>query len=458
MKLLLVVLMLICTLLAACGGPIQAPATTPKETPLLTDTDIDKAQFQMPTEVKELVGIEGGTAPEGREVPALLDSQEDISTQAVLPNTSGFVYYLKFDQTPVVGTVPYSIYRHDQKTDTQTLIYSGSRAIQSVAGSADGNMVVVSMKETPDKTSDYDIYLLNVSDVHHPVAFLLTNDTVNNTNVSMTADANRIVYDQPVAGKATVVLRTKQPFAGYNAVFINHADPQRHPSISQNGQFITLVRDLSWGNDFVLTYNLTTSGYRGVVSNAGLLEHPSISSDGNQVLWLESVGTVRFARLKNLSTSVTLNVVTSGINAHPFLTADGRLMTYQSGRNIVTKDLTTGQVQTIASSFTPLVSFYAPMWQQAVKGTLSVMVNGPGIARVKATGPGLNAIIFGNSSRTFSVTPGIFTISASQFTVGQPGKPSCRIFTPDFFTQEVTVAAGETVAASVTYESEPCGF
>ena len=356
------VLILTCSMLAACNQPLQAPNPTPEENPVFTDADIDKAILQVANDLKELIGIEEGNAPEGQILAPLPDSQSDLSTQAVLPNAPGFVYYIKYDSAPIIGVIPYSLYHHNQQTDTQTLIYSGNRHIQSVAGSLDGNFVIVSMRETPFSTSDYELYLFNISDLANPAIFLLTNDTENNINVSMSADASRIVSEEPVAGKTTVVLRTKQPSAGYSSVTLSQANPQRQPSLSANGQFISLVRDLANGSDQIMRFNTVNNGYAGIATSTAVLEYPSISENGNKVLWLQN-GTTDVANLRDIAAGTTQNVLSSTSIGHPSLAGDGLFMAYQSGRSIAIKHLVTGQIQTLASSFSRDISFYAPMWQ-----------------------------------------------------------------------------------------------
>jgi hypothetical protein len=146
----------IVVLLAACTNPAKVPSPNKsKEIPLISDADIDKARLEVATSSSTLIGIEGDSSPEGATLPALPDSQGDLSTQAVLPNTSGFVYYVR--STLVLdGPFLYQVFRHNQKTDAITLLYSGIRAIQSVAGSLDGKVIVVSMRETTAMISDYD--------------------------------------------------------------------------------------------------------------------------------------------------------------------------------------------------------------------------------------------------------------------------------------------------------------
>lgn len=363
MKPFVFVFVMVGCLLAVCGQSVPVSAVIPEEKPLFTDANIDTAQLQMPVDMKELVGIDEDAMPTGGAVSTLSDGRAgELTSQTVLSNTSGFVYYIQLDQSPIIGAVPYSLYRHNQRTDVRELIYAGQRFIQSVAGNADGNMVVVSMKETTDIASDLDIYLFNLSDLANPAIFLLSFDSVDNANVAMSADASRIVNEEPVSGKASVVLRTKQPFAGYNHVILNQTKPQRQPSISGTGQFITLVRELADGRDRVLRYTIASNSYLGVATHTAVLEYPSISNDGQKVLWLRH-GRTDIARLKNLATGTTQIVADGPFLGHPYLTGDGLFMTYQSRGNIVTKNLASTQEQTIATSFTRLIGFYGPMWQ-----------------------------------------------------------------------------------------------
>jgi hypothetical protein len=369
-KLFMVVLLSCCFLLAACGQPAQAPATPKEEQALLTDADVDKAQRQAPTETKEIFGTEEGETPEGLTLAALPDSNAgELSAQAVLPGASGFIFYVEY-LPGLNGENFYSLYRHDQTTGAVTVVYSGDRQIQSVAGSADGIFVAVSMRETTNVNSDYDIFLFNVSDVANPAIFLLSYDNVNNTNVSMTTDATRIVNEQPVAGRASVVLRTKQPFALYDSVTLMSTLPQRQPSLSSNGQYISLVRDLADGSDRVLRYTVATASYLTVTTNAVVLEYPSLSQNGDKVLWLQN-GTTDVAKLKDITAGTTQSVLSSSSIGHPSLAGNGSFMAYVNGSNIVTKQLVTGQIQTITGSQFSF-NFYAPMWSTLRELTVTI--------------------------------------------------------------------------------------
>ncbi len=362
MKPFLVVLVVICTLLAACAQPTQAPNTPEEEQPLFTDADFDNAKIQIVSDTKELVGVDEGSAPEGQTLTALADRGGELNSQAVLPNTSGFVFYAQYFQS-FTGANSYSLYRHDQQTDVRTLIYSGDREIQSVAGSADGTVVLLSMRETTASTSDFEIFLLVLTDLNNPVILQFTSDSVDNTNISMSRNFGRFVYEESVAGIPTIIITKNNGFFSFSKTILTQAQPQRQASISGDGRYIAMVRDLATGSDGVMSYDIALNTYLTVATRTQLIEFASISNDGLKVLWLENGATDQVV-LRNLITATTQTVATDAFIGHPFLTADGKFITYQSGRNIMTKDLRTGQVQTIASSIFRLISFYAPSWQK----------------------------------------------------------------------------------------------
>jgi hypothetical protein len=322
----------------------------------------------------ELLGIEGGESPEGPTLPALADNQGDLSTQAVLPNTSGYAYYLS--HIPGTRTPPtpssYGIYRHNQQTDVVTLLYSGNRQIQSVAGSGNGSVVVFSMRETTESSSDYEIFRVTFSDTSGAALFRLTADTVDNTNVSMSGDIYRFVYEEPIAGIASVIIRNYLPaFPAYDRVVLSQTVPQRQPSLSSSGRYIALVRDLANGTDRVLSYNIHTNTYLTISTSTAVLEYPSISElvPEQKVMWLRN-GSPDNLLVKSLASNTIQTVAAGSSLNHPHLTADGAFITYQSGNTIVTKNLTTAQVVTIASSLS--FSYYAPMWQVILETDLGL--------------------------------------------------------------------------------------
>jgi hypothetical protein len=94
---------------------------------------------------------------EANELPPMEHREVDgeIQSAAVLPGATGFVYYFERNQSQ---SEPWSAYLFDQQANEYIPLYTGSRQIQSVGGSVDGNVIILSMRETIDTTSDYEIY------------------------------------------------------------------------------------------------------------------------------------------------------------------------------------------------------------------------------------------------------------------------------------------------------------
>jgi Tol biopolymer transport system component len=128
----------------------------------------------------------------------------DITAQAVLPGGKGFVVYVWNLSTST--TQPWRIYRHNEATDATTLVYGGLRQISSVAISGDGNTLLVSMKETTDAASDYEIFQIALSP--QSVTQLTTN-TGEDSNVSMSGNGAFYVWegDSSNAGLRNIFLR-----------------------------------------------------------------------------------------------------------------------------------------------------------------------------------------------------------------------------------------------------------
>ncbi len=289
MKKPLFVFLILC-LLAACGRSPQAPTQPSEDKPLFTDADIDKALFQAPQEMKNLVGLEDNQASEGEMLPALAEIDSGLSSQTVLPNTSGYVYYINsVVKTRKDGTTftVYTLFRHHQTLNIYIPIYSGLRQIQSVSGSLDGNLVVVSMRETTSAGSDFEIFLLEVSNPGNPFVLQQTSDNIDNTNVSMSHNRSRIAYEEPIANVATVIIVRLNGILSVSRTVLTQPQSQRQPSLSGDSKYLSLVRDLTTGEDRVLVYDIALNRYLAVFTSPALLEHPSLSDDGLKVAWLE---------------------------------------------------------------------------------------------------------------------------------------------------------------------------
>ncbi len=93
------------------------------------------------------------------------------------------------------------------------------------------------------------------------------------------------------------------------------------------------------------------------------------------------------------------------------------------------------------------------------KGNLQLNISGLPIGqkKVRVTGSGFDSGFLDEGTLFSNVLTGDYSINASGFTLA-PGKPACRIYTPTPGSQTVTVAANQTVTATVTYESFSCAL
>ncbi len=351
-------------------GCVQDATPTPSlkedSDALFGDSDIDKAQLEIASSVSVLKGKEETPLSEGIELPALSENQNDITAQAVLPDTSGFVYYIQHD--PSSTTEPFSIFRFDQHNDVNTKIYAGLREIQAVSGNVEGTIIALSMREATNPTSDFEIFRFFV-DTRRTQR--LTDNTVDDTNISMSSDALKLVWEQAIAGKATVVLRSYRDtttLVDFQESILSRSEPQRQPSLSSNGRFIALIRDLKNGRDVLERFDTATNSYLGITgSSTSVLEHPSISNDGNKTVYLENRpnGTDLIV-VKTVSKNSLQVVANSARLEHPFISADGLFVTYGQLENnaikVFTKNLNNNGKLRITNPVSP-INHLGMSWQ-----------------------------------------------------------------------------------------------
>jgi FG-GAP repeat/WD40-like Beta Propeller Repeat len=360
-------------LLAACSRVSQVTPQPVQET-LFTDADIDNASLNLATQLEQITPVDLGELPEGTDIEPLPEADSNFTAQNILPGANGFVYYIRY-QAGI--TNPWSVQRANQASDVVTTIYSGQREIQSVGGSLDGNLVVLSMKQMTVASSDFEIYRLNVSTQS---VQQLTNDTIDNTNVSSSSNSLVTAWQQPVNGIAKVVLRTySTPTAStFTEKILSFTTDIRQPSLSGNGNYLTFVRDRVDGLDQVFRYDVVANTYLAIFSGgttSTLLEHPSISNDGNKVLWLQNVSGTLVIRLRNVSAGTSQTVVTSSKTLeHPSITADGDFATYgysatipASVITVYTINLTNAQKTVVRSMLpSPSILQLGMVWQKNI--------------------------------------------------------------------------------------------
>jgi hypothetical protein len=297
-----IVFFCILLLLSSCfqPQPNQQPTPPSPETPLFTDQDIDHAKVDTGQE-ESLEGIEANAVPQGEASPLISEpiNAGDLSTQAVLAGAKGFVVYIW--NNPADTIRPWRIYRHSEITNATTLVYGGLRQLESVSISGDGLTLLVSMKETTDPASDYEIYQIVVSP---QTVTQLTINTGADTNVSMSGGGSFYVWegDATTAGIRNVLIRnnTVSP-ARINR--ISSATHQIQPSMSNDGNYISLVRRTATNSYQIMLYNRLANNYQSVYTSANLLEHPSPSDGGVKIAWLQHNNPNKVIYTKNIQSN-----------------------------------------------------------------------------------------------------------------------------------------------------------
>jgi uncharacterized delta-60 repeat protein len=364
---------LVCLLVvqSACIQPF--PSSTPQpelparnETPLFTDAEIDYATKDLGVED----GLEGAEdsnpVPEGKEMNDA-SNNGDLTPQAVLTGVRGFVVYIW--NNPADTTQPWRIYRHDEVTNANTLVYGGLREISSVAISGNGNTLLTSMREATNATSDFEVYQIVISP---QTVTALTNNAGSESNVSISGNTGFYAWegDATTAGVRNIFLRNNTVSPATTSR-VNAGINQTQPSISNDGRYVALMRRGTTGTYQLYLYNRTANSYTRHTDIADVIEHPSASNYG-QLAWLQKVGASNRIYIRDIAANTnTLEYNTTNLLNHPHLTADGKYLSYAqqvSGVfNVYIRNVDSNQqVRAVNST----LNNTAPYWQFPVPGSL----------------------------------------------------------------------------------------
>jgi WD40-like Beta Propeller Repeat len=304
--------------------------------------------------------------------PEANPEEETLTSQGVLAGAAGFVYYVVHNPN---AAKPYSVVRYDQATDTKTTIYKGTREIQSVAGTVNGVKVLISMRETADASSDFEIFSVANND-----ATQLTTNSVDDTNVSATRGAGVPFQTYTAAWETQVVcgilcfkrgiqVRSFEIFGSSNSFVSSGSGDLTQPSISGNGSYIAFIRRA--GNmKNVERYNVSTKTSTVIASSSTLgigYSNPSPSDSGTKVAYHRTI-ILGGHSIRLYNSGATSTIVSGATFSHPHLTADGNWLTYAQNVNgtyrIKTRSLITN-LETDSTAPASPVSHYAPFWQKA---------------------------------------------------------------------------------------------
>ena len=279
-------------------------------------------------------------------------SDTELSSQAVLPNVSGFVTYIHFNGLTGKNQIVRANQQNDQKTILLETSYNNSPG--SVASSKDGKTVVYSLS----------------GDIFRRVGSATTNITNNaaqkNYNVSVSADGKRVAWERNEGSKRVVTVRTYTT-NGFSQVTLPASVSQYNPSISGNGKFVALTRTVNNQNQ-ILRYTLASNSYTTVYTTSNSVRSPS-PSNSNKLGWTEQTGSNYQLRSKVIGSSVKTHFSSDRYIGHSNMTADGKYMTYDfyeyvSGDTkymVVTRDLASGKTAKLAYDSH---NFKEPFWQK----------------------------------------------------------------------------------------------
>lgn len=350
---------LVFSLLVACQS-IEAPAS-PEQASLFTDTDIDAATLIAPPQEKIVSLKDMGEIADGQTLADLAHVETEFSSQAVLPDVSGLVYY--FQHNPDLAN-PYRVYKHNQHNNVKTVLYQGNREIQSVAGDINGKIIFMSMRWY--QGGEFQIFRLNTETnaVHK-----LTANHNDNINVSTSYDAKRVVFELKYGGQSKISYYHFEDPASSHLQHHKSYYNYREPSIELIGQYMVAVSDLADGRDRIVRISLTGNVVKTIATSRHKLHHPSIGhSVFDHVLWLQKTTSRHIVRRKNLATGDIQNVYSSRNTVeHPHMTSGARYITYarlRQGRlSVYTKDLETGRNRLIKR--TGNSNYYGMTWMTA---------------------------------------------------------------------------------------------
>ena len=265
LKVLFLLLIIAIIFLAGCSNTSSNINSIPKpvsngEPAIFTDEDIDNAELSLASEAIDITSLEGQSL-----------TTSSLSTQTVQAGAAGYIYFIEHDSDPI-AIDPWRVFRFDQSSDILLKIYEGNREIQSVSGSENGNTLAISMKETINPGSDYEIFRLIVSPVK---VQKITSGPEDKTNVSMSADGQRIAWQSIFNSKDTIYIRIYlNPSSNLFAeTFLKINRDQRYPSLSSNGLYLVLIRHITSNNrDQVQIYNINAGSYELIAGTNSTIE------------------------------------------------------------------------------------------------------------------------------------------------------------------------------------------
>ncbi len=316
----------------------QVPGEPNQQVSIYSSEDLAKAN---PVKILSEEEIEGEDLNNGEmniELPEPEEEEEsDLETQAVLNGLIGFMAYYR-----TKGTT-YQIWKYNQATNVKTQISNTTEEVQSVAITRDGNIVVASIKNA---NGFFDIYAFD--NTGGPPTNLTNTNNKDEKDVSITKDGTKIVWSGPDnSGAIKVKICEYNATAKTCAISKLSRKKQSQASITANGRYILLIRELSNGKNRILIYDIINNTYKTVITKTKQLSHPSGNNEGTKVMYIEIRNGKQYIKIKDLKTNQITTELKSGTVNHTHISSDGRYYVYdiQAGsfKRVFSREVGTSQ-------------------------------------------------------------------------------------------------------------------
>ena len=350
---------LICSIFfAACTNNAKLPegiGDLDSEVAIFSQNDLAMAERVNTISVTRLTGEDLSGVEINIESTQLESPEGDLSTAAKLDGVKGVLAYYRYNESV------YQIWIQDQFTDIKTKIYSSKQKVQSVATTGNGSIVVATV-ENPAH-GEFDVYLFNV--LNSTIINLTDSNNEDELDVSITANGKKIVWSGPNGDLTAIrICDYDSTTKSCSIKKLNSSKNQKQPTITGNGKYIALIRELPGNLTRVIIYDIENNNYTKVVTRTDELSHPSASNSGDQVMYLRDKGTKYVVRVKNLNTNETNGELSSSTIGHVHMTSDGANLAYDSQsseyRKVRTRDIASDK--TVSSSGGEW-HYYGGFWQ-----------------------------------------------------------------------------------------------
>jgi len=294
------------------------------------------------------------------------ESNDVISSQAVLPGVGGYISYIRIVKG---ASTTWQLWLANQVTDQKTMVYQLNRAITSTTVNQAGTTLFFTAR-TAAGSSNYDVYRLTLN---NSAVTRLTSTTAAEKDVSVSANGLTLVWGgvNSSTGKLAVFMRTYNSTSYSQKVLGISTGDQFEPTVSGDGAYIAFIRRTS--STQVLRFCKSDSTYRVVStpSTGVYVKSPSVSNGGLKVAWGEDKKTTKSSviKVKTISSGAVVNAGSSTSRIqHPHLASDGAYITYSALSNgtvnVSTKNLSTGAIARTTTDTSTSITSIGAFWQK----------------------------------------------------------------------------------------------